>query len=62
VAPRGYYGRWDFPASANCRCPRAEAPEHRLPAPTRKLMTVRFAMAAAQRINRLVDPQGHGEF
>ena len=39
-----------------------EAPEHRLPAPTRKVMTVRFAMAAAQRINRLVDPQGHGEF
>jgi len=36
-----------------------EAPEHRLPAPTRKLMTVRFGMAAAQRINRLVDPQGH---
>ena len=39
-----------------------EAPEHRLPAPTRKLMTVRFAVAAAQRINRLIDPQGHGEF
>lgn len=39
-----------------------EAPEHRLPAATRKSMTVRFAMAAAQRINRLVDPQGHGEF
>jgi hypothetical protein len=39
-----------------------EAPEHRLPAPTRKLMTVRFALAAAQRINRLVDPQGHAEF
>jgi hypothetical protein len=39
-----------------------EAPEHRLPAPTRKLMTIRFAMAAAQRINRLVDPQGHAEF
>ena len=39
-----------------------EAPEHRLPAPTRKLMTVRFAMAAAQRINRLIDPQGHAEF
>ena len=38
-----------------------DAPEHRLPAPTRKLMTVRFAMAAAQRINRLVDPQGHAE-
>ena len=39
-----------------------EAPEHRLPAPTRKLMTVRFAMAAARRINRLVDPQGHADF
>jgi hypothetical protein len=39
-----------------------EAPEHKLPAATRKSMTVRFAMAAAQRINRLVDPQGHGEF
>ena len=38
-----------------------DAPEHRLPAPTRKLMTVRFAMAAALRINRLVDPQGHEE-
>ena len=39
-----------------------EAPEHRLKAATRKLMTVRFAMAAAQRINRLVDPLGHAEF
>src|SRR6201992_2938707 len=39
-----------------------EAREHRLPAPTRKSMMVRFAMAAALRINRLVDPQGHGEF
>jgi hypothetical protein len=39
-----------------------EAPEHRLPAATRKSMMLRFAMAAAQRINRLVDPQGHGEF
>ncbi|MGH6682281.1 MAG: MmcB family DNA repair protein, partial [Bradyrhizobium sp.] len=38
-----------------------QAPEHRLPPPTRKLMTLRFAMAAAARINRLVDPQGHGE-
>jgi len=28
-----------------------EAPEHRLPAPTRKLMMVRFAMAAAQRMS-----------
>jgi hypothetical protein len=39
-----------------------ETPEHRLPAPTRKLMTVTFAMVAAQRINRLADPQGHAEF
>jgi len=44
---------------AHMRC---EAPEHRLPAPTRKLMTVTFAMVAAQRINRLADPQGHAEF
>ena len=39
-----------------------DAPEHRLSAPTRKLMTVRFAIAAAQRMNRLLDPQGHAEF
>lgn len=39
-----------------------DAPEHRLPAPTRKLMMVRFGMAAAGRINRLIDPQGHAEF
>ena len=38
-----------------------DAPEHRLPAPTRKLMTVRFALTAAQRMNRLIDPQGHTE-
>jgi hypothetical protein len=38
-----------------------EAPEHRMAAATRKAMTLRFALAAAQRINRLVDPQGHGE-
>jgi len=38
------------------------APEHRLSAPTRKLMTLRFALAAAQRMNRLIDPQGHTEF
>ena len=38
-----------------------EAPEHRLPAPTRKLMMLRFAMTAAQRLNRLADPQGHAE-
>jgi len=29
---------------------------------TASWMTVRFAMAAAQRINRLVRPAGHGEF
>ena len=39
-----------------------EAPEHRLPAPTRKSMIVRFAIAAAQRMNRLIDPLGHAEF
>ena len=39
-----------------------DAPEHRLPAPTRKLMTVRFGITSAQRMNRLIDPQGHGEF
>ncbi len=38
-----------------------EAPEHRLAAPTRKLMMLRFAMAAAQRLNRLADPQGHAD-
>ncbi|MBS0528668.1 MAG: MmcB family DNA repair protein [Proteobacteria bacterium] len=38
-----------------------EAPEHRLPAPTRKVMMLRFAIAAAQRLNRLADPQGHAE-
>ncbi|MDB5549942.1 MAG: repair protein MmcB-related protein [Tardiphaga sp.] len=36
-----------------------DAPEHRLPAPTRKLMTIRFGLAAATRLNRLFDPQGH---
>jgi hypothetical protein len=35
------------------------APEHRLSAATRKSMMIRFGMAAAQRINRLIDPQGH---
>src|ERR1700742_4333108 len=46
---------------AHCAHMLCDAPEHRLPAPTRKLMTVRFGMAAALRINRLVDPQGHQE-
>src|ERR1700749_679010 len=39
-----------------------EAPVHKWQAATRKLMTVRFALAAATRINRLIDPQGHAEF
>ena len=39
-----------------------EAPEHRLPAATRKSMMLRFATTAAQRLNRLHDPQGHAEF
>jgi len=39
-----------------------EAPEHRLAAATRKQMMLHFAMAAAQRINRLIDPQGHADF
>jgi hypothetical protein len=39
-----------------------EAPEHRLPAPTRKLMMLRFAMTAAHRLNRLYDPQGHAAY
>lgn len=37
-----------------------EAPEHRLPAPTRKVMMIRFGLAAARRMSRLVDPHGHG--
>jgi hypothetical protein len=36
-----------------------EAPEHRLAAATRKTMMLRFARAAAERLNRLADPQGH---
>src|ERR1700761_2584693 len=35
-----------------------EAPEHRLPAPTRKSVTLRFAHAAALRLQALADPQG----
>jgi hypothetical protein len=35
-----------------------EAPEHRLPAPTRKAMMLRFAHAAALRLQALSDPQG----
>jgi hypothetical protein len=42
-----------FGASIVC-----EAPEHRLPAPTRKAMMLRFAYAAALRLQALADPQG----
>jgi len=38
---------------------RREAPEHRLQPATRKLMTLRFGLMAAQRLARLADPQGH---
>ena len=38
-----------------------EAPEHRLPAATRKSMLLRFAQTAALRLARLADPQGHQE-
>lgn len=37
-----------------------EAPEHKLPAATRKVMMLQFGLSAARRINRLADPQGHG--
>ncbi len=41
-----------------------DAPEHRLPAATRKAMMLRFAHAAALRLQALADPQGPyaGEF
>lgn len=38
-----------------------EAPEHRLAAATRKVMLLRFGQAAAHRLNRLADPQGHAD-
>lgn len=38
-----------------------EAPEHKLPAATRKVMMLRFALAAAQRLGRLADPQEFAE-
>ncbi len=39
-----------------------EAPEHRLPAPTRKSMMLTFARAAALRLQSLADPHGpYGE-
>jgi hypothetical protein len=42
-----------FGASMVC-----EAPEHRLPAATRKSMLLRFAQAAALRLQSLADPTG----
>ena len=42
-----------FGASVVC-----EAPEHRLPAATRKTVMLRFAHAAARRLQALADPQG----
>ena len=46
-----------FGASIVC-----EAPEHRLPAPTRKSMMLAFARAAAMRLQALADPHGaYGE-
>ncbi len=39
-----------------------EAPEHKLPAPTRKTMMLRFAQCAALRLQSLIDPAGpYGE-
>jgi hypothetical protein len=35
-----------------------DAPEHRLPAPTRKVMTLRIAQCAALRLQSLIDPAG----
>ena len=35
-----------------------EAPEHRLPAPTRKAMTLRVAQCASVRLQSLIDPAG----
>jgi hypothetical protein len=35
-----------------------EAPQHKLPAPTRKVMTLRVAQCAALRLQSLVDPTG----
>jgi hypothetical protein len=45
-------------ADAYGACLLREAPEHRLPAATRKAMTLRYARAAAERLHRLFDPDG----
>ncbi len=36
-----------------------DAPEHRLPAATRKSMLISFGLLAAQRMHQLADPQGY---
>jgi hypothetical protein len=42
---------------------KCDAPEHKLPAATRKSMMLMFARAAAMRLQSLVDPAGpYGEF
>ncbi len=38
-----------------------EAPEHRLAAPTRRLMLLRFALTSAHRLGRIADPHGPAE-
>jgi hypothetical protein len=43
------------PFGASIMC---EAPEHRIPAATRKTVMLRFAQAAALRLQALADPQG----
>jgi hypothetical protein len=42
----------------------SEAPEQRIPAATRRSVTLRFAHAAALRLQAVADPQGpyNGEF
>lgn len=47
------------PFGAEFKCP---APEHRLPAPTRKAMMLLFARTAAGRLQALIDPAGIYEF
>ena len=41
---------------------KCEAPEHRLPAATRKAMMLLFARAAAMRLQGLIDPAGPYQF
>ena len=57
AAPQGRH----VPLVQSWRAMHCDAPEHRLPAATRKAMIVSFGLLAARRINRLADPQGHGD-